>query len=138
MICKKCGHQEAVDFNFCPKCGYSNKEENINQVELSFLEAIVLSFSNLLNFNGRSRRKEYWSFVLFNSIIIFILSMVHPKLAGFYNFLMIVPNIAIACRRMHDINLSGWVMLIPIYNIILCLIDGDKIDNQYGKSNKYK
>ena len=30
-----------------------------------------------------------------------------------------LPMISVGCRRMHDINKSGWFQVIPIYNLIL-------------------
>ncbi|MXV38462.1 DUF805 domain-containing protein [Flavobacteriaceae bacterium Ap0902] len=35
-------------------------------------------------------------------------------------------------KRVHDVNRSGWNVLIPLYNLYLVFSPGDKIDNDYG------
>tara|TARA_B110000459_G_scaffold179685_1_gene205868 strand:- start:986 stop:1153 length:168 start_codon:yes stop_codon:yes gene_type:complete len=49
---------------------------------------------------------------------------------------VLIPGIAVAVRRMHDVGKSGWFILIPIYNIILAFTDGDSGDNKYGPNPK--
>lgn len=99
---------------------------------------------NYANFNGRARRKEYWGFFLFWIIIYFALaaimgatesSIVGIILVVFY-IGSLIPIIAVACRRMHDTNKSGWFQIIPIYGFILTLIEGDKGSNEYGSDPK--
>ena len=102
---------------------------------------------NYAVFNGRARRKEYWMFVLFNFIVAFLLGLIEALLdiapsneesvlADFYSLLILVPSFAVAVRRMHDVGKSGWFCLIPIYNFILAVSEGDKGDNQYGPDPK--
>lgn len=43
-----------------------------------------------------------------------------------YSQAVLLPGIAVATRRMHDVEKSGWYCLIPIYNIILACTEGDK------------
>ena len=100
-------------------------------------------FENYANFDGRARRKEYWMFFLANFIISFalgfILGFISPTLgfaANIYSLAVLVPSIAVAIRRMHDIGKSGWYILIPIYNIILLATEGDKGANEYGPDPK--
>ena len=96
---------------------------------------------NYANFDGRARRKEYWMFVLFNTIISIALSVIGGMmgasiLSTIYSLVVLVPSIAVAVRRMHDVGKSGWFILIPIYNLILACTDGDSSDNEYGPSPK--
>lgn len=100
-------------------------------------------FDNYANFDGRARRKEYWMFVLANTIISFalgfILGFISPTLglaANVYSVAVLVPSIAVAIRRMHDIGKSGWYILIPLYNLILLATEGDKGANEYGPDPK--
>ncbi len=95
------------------------------------------------DFNGRARRKEYWMFILFFFIIYIVLGVIAgimPKvglaLIGIFYLGMIVPIIAVSCRRMHDVGKSGWYQLIPIYSFILAVTEGDKGDNEYGSDPK--
>lgn len=94
-------------------------------------------------FSGRSRRKEYWMFVLFNMIIGFILGFIgamaggnEDMLGNIYSLAIFIPYIAVGVRRMHDTGKSGWFLLIPIYNLILAVTEGDKGDNQHGADPK--
>ncbi len=97
--------------------------------------------------NGRARRAEYWYFFLFNMIIAFALGFIegvsgiatetdNSILVGIYQLAILTPSIAVGIRRMHDVNKSGWFLLIPIYNFILAVTDGTKGDNKYGSDPK--
>lgn len=106
-------------------------------------------------FNGRARRKEYWYFVLFYSILSIIAIILDHVLgidsqgAGYgpiYIFLalaMILPSWAVLVRRLHDVGKSGWflfISLIPligsIWLFVLLCSDSMLGDNQYGANPK--
>jgi uncharacterized membrane protein YhaH (DUF805 family) len=99
-------------------------------------------------FGGRARRKAYWYFILFNNILSFLFGymLTDPfRVRGFglasvlpFIFIlgMLLPGLAVAVRRMHDVGRSGWWLLVPIANIIFALTDSDPIDNQYGPNPK--
>lgn len=96
---------------------------------------------NYATFSGRARRKEYWMFFLFNMIFSFIFGFICgligvPELANLYTLVVLLPSIAVAVRRMHDVGKSGWFILIPIYNFVLAVTEGDKGDNEYGADPK--
>ena len=98
---------------------------------------------NYATFSGRARRKEYWMFVLFNVIVSFIIGFIGgfmqiPQLANIYTFAVLVPSIAVGVRRMHDVGKSGWYLLIPIYNFILAVTEGEQGQNQYGQDPKFE
>lgn len=103
-------------------------------------------------FNGRAGRPEYWYFLLFNVIASIALAILDnvlglvPKgtnvgvLGAIYSLAVILPGIAVAIRRMHDINRSGWWVLIsaiPIVGWIIFIIwaarESDAGPNQYGQ-----
>lgn len=93
------------------------------------------AFKKYAVFEGRANRAEYWYFFLFNFIIGFIVGFVEGLLkipTGIYSLIALLPNIAVGVRRMHDINKSGWFLLIPIYNLILLARKGDEGTNRYG------
>jgi uncharacterized membrane protein YhaH (DUF805 family) len=92
-------------------------------------------------FNGRARRSEYWYFVLFSTLIsvalIILGALIHIEiLDSLYSLAILVPSIAVGVRRMHDVNKSGWYLLIPIYNLILACTDGYNGPNEYGSDPK--
>jgi len=101
------------------------------------------------DFNGRARRKEYWMFILFNTIVAMGIGFVSGIIAGasnnaslaqfpglIYNLAVLIPTIAVGVRRMHDVGKSGWFLLIPIYSFILACTDGDQGENEYGPDPK--
>jgi uncharacterized membrane protein YhaH (DUF805 family) len=49
-----------------------------------------------------------------------------------YILAILIPGVAVAVRRMHDIDKSGWYSLIPIYNLILTVKSGTKGPNRFG------
>ena len=106
-------------------------------------------------FSGRSRRKEYWMFVLFNLIISIVLGVVDGLigtvnlemgvglLGGIYSLAVILPGIGVTVRRLHDTNKSGWwllIVLIPIIGAIVLIVftvkDSDPGQNDYGENPK--
>lgn len=109
------------------------------------VESYKRFLKNYANFNGRSTRADYWYVVLANFIIGFVLGFIAglvPELSflsSIYSLATLVPGLAIAIRRLHDINKSGWnycLVFIPIVGAILLLINLCKpsVDenNQYG------
>lgn len=116
-----------------------------------------LALSRWNQFSGRSRRAEYWWFTLIyfglamcGIIAALILGAVSSALGGLtlivvllVLFLGLIPSYAVGCRRLHDTNKSGWLLLIsnvPVLGLILVIfyfIDGDKGSNKYGQSPKY-
>jgi len=109
-------------------------------------------------FEGRATRQEYWMFYLFNllamilSFLPFFLSTTTDD-AGIENMrwlllpivyiiVMVIPSIAVTVRRLHDINMSGWWVLItfiPFGNVvlfILAMMEGTIGANGYGNDPK--
>jgi len=92
-------------------------------------------------FEGRSRRSELWYFVLFDILIamavLFISQFLRFQIIyTLYSLAVLIPSIAVAVRRMHDVNKSGWFILIPIYNLILYCTAGTEGPNKYGSDPK--
>ena len=95
------------------------------------------------NFSGRARRKEYWMFVLFNVIFSTIATLISPKLYVFYTLAILIPNLAVVVRRLHDVGKSGWMCLIALIPLIgaiwllfLMLTDSNSGKNKYGANPK--
>jgi uncharacterized membrane protein YhaH (DUF805 family) len=106
-------------------------------------------------FSGRARRKEYWFFTLFSTLISIALAIVDSVigtfsaeagtglLGGIYSLAVLIPGIAVSVRRLHDTDHSGWWLLIalaPCIGAIVLLVfmvtDSTPGDNQYGPSPK--
>ena len=120
----------------------------------SLLDSFFIGFRKYSNFTGRASRAEFWFFLFFNFIFVFTLTlfigsrgedfgknnnnMILVGLIGFlYPLLTITPLVSLCSRRLHDINMSAWFAIIPIYNIFLFCKAGDIGENIYG-SDPYK
>lgn len=85
---------------------------------------------NYANFSGRARRKEYWCFVLVQIGLIVIAMVLDSIIFGsetglFYVVLglgLFLPSVAVAIRRLHDTNRSGWWFLLSFIPLIGSLI----------------
>ncbi|MCL4117892.1 UNVERIFIED_CONTAM: hypothetical protein GTU68_045002 [Idotea baltica] len=103
------------------------------------------------DFTGRARRKEYWMFVLINILIswTFVLldyiagTTIFDSINTIYSIAILVPSVAVAVRRLHDIGNSGWYYLlvfIPIIGwiwlLILFVTDSESGTNKWGPNPK--
>lgn len=104
------------------------------------------------DFSGRARRKEYWMFVLFDTIFAFALVLSGTFLGSIegliflcaiYWLVTLIPRLAVTFRRLHDVGKSGWmilILLIPyvggIWFFILLLLDSEPNENKYGQNPK--
>lgn len=118
---------------------------------MSFMEAVKSVFSKYATFSGRARRSEYWYFTLFNFIISLVLSILFNAsglkffqiLSSLWSLAVLVPGLAVAVRRLHDIGKPGpWILiaLVPIVGWILLIVwyckDSDPGENDYGPNPK--
>lgn len=105
---------------------------------------------NYVNFNGRARRAEYWQFTLVNIVISILLGVIDRAIGlaplgigQLFGLAILLPGLAVAVRRLHDIGKSGWyylLVLLPvigwIWLIVLFATEGDKNTNEYGVDPK--
>lgn len=110
-----------------------------------------MAFKKYGVFSGRSRRKEYWMFYLFNMIAAFIIGLSEAIIFGdpspndygpisaLYIIAIILPSISISVRRLHDTNHKGWWMFINLIPLVggfwflwLMCKDSDHETNRFG------
>jgi uncharacterized membrane protein YhaH (DUF805 family) len=89
-------------------------------------------------FNGRSLRGEFWSFQLVQWIGLIILTP-SPTLLAVAILGLVIPNVAVTIRRLHDMNVTGWIALIIVIPylglcalLILMLLNGTSGSNRFG------
>ncbi|MFA6322030.1 MAG: DUF805 domain-containing protein [Candidatus Buchananbacteria bacterium] len=101
-------------------------------------------------FTGRAQRAEYWYFVLFNIIISLAAGIISTVIGDDYNTIgflyslaVLIPSLAVAVRRLHDVGKSGWMLLIclipivgAIWLLVLMIIDSNPGENKYGPNPK--
>lgn len=91
------------------------------------------------DFGGRARRREFWMFNLGNFLVVLCITSAAGGLnaiALIYLLTVLVPGIAMAVRRMHDTNHSGWWLLCPVMNFSLACTAGTQRRNHYGRTTR--
>lgn len=79
-----------------------------------FPEAFIRFWKKYATFKGRASRSEFWWFMLANVIIAFMLSAIANAvdqlsfLPALWALATFIPTLALATRRLHDTNKSGW------------------------------
>lgn len=107
-------------------------------------QAVTRFFKRYAQFSGRSSRSEYWWLTL----ALFIASVVYGIILGIFSagaydantgtysggvifvgvigvivmLALLVPSIALTVRRLHDVNLSGWLYLLVLIPSVGSLI----------------
>jgi uncharacterized membrane protein YhaH (DUF805 family) len=95
-----------------------------------YFEYLILGYKNYFKYKGRTTVQEFWCY---QSFVIFITSIILVGLSTpyFINFLIIywvwilfsfIPGTAIFCRRLHDMNKSGWVQCYFFLGIIITVL----------------
>ncbi len=124
---------------------------------MTFQQAIQSGFKNYAKFEGRSTRSEYWWFILFYWLVLIVPSILSAiirveiigMLLGLVEIVailgMLIPLLAVAIRRLHDTERSGWwllIGLIPIVGGVALLVfyclEGTPGPNKYGSKDNVK
>jgi uncharacterized membrane protein YhaH (DUF805 family) len=129
------------------------------------MEYMFMPLKRYFDFSGRSRRKEYWMYLLLMMILIVVAITLDSQLGlggktesysdfsdgnasvgfnssgGIITMLLwlatLVPSIALSVRRAHDNDKSGWWILVPIYGFILtAFLPGTAGPNRFGPDPK--
>jgi len=77
------------------------------EAAMDIITAVKSVYSKYATFSGRASRAEYWYFFLFTIIAGAALSAIESTLATAFSIANVVPNLAVAVRRLHDTNRSG-------------------------------
>ena len=99
---------------------------------MSFGEAVASGFAHYARFSGRASRSEFWFWVLFamsgavlaNGIdaAIFIYHPGISPLNSIFTVVTLLPSFAVAARRLHDVDRSGWWLLLAATGIGLIVL----------------
>ena len=105
-----------------------NNQSPRNQFPI--VEATRDGFIRFADFSGVSTRAQYWYFVLSTTIASLIAQIAFGDFgSNVVSLITLLPTIAVAVRRMHDVGKSGWFILIPIYNLILAVSPSKPANN---------
>jgi uncharacterized membrane protein YhaH (DUF805 family) len=126
---------------------------------------MILPYRRYAEFSGRSRRKEYWMFVLFYVLVFVALDVLFGTrdvvtgpgryyygsrlvggggvVGGLFWLGSLIPHLAVSVRRLHDQDRSGWLLLlllIPFLGwfalLVLMCLEGTHGANRYGPDPK--
>ena len=129
-----------------------NKEPSLLDLAISAVK------HKYLLFNGRASRKEFWAVMLFSVLISFALQLLYTL--GFaisdnlglllalpfviFSLGMVIPQLAVSVRRLHDTDKSGWWLVlsfIPIFGtialIVLFSLASSESDNRFGEPAQF-
>ncbi len=120
---------------------------------MNFFDAVKTCFVKYTNFSDRASRSECWLFVLFTCVVSLILGFLDALIAGvpfmdydevfsplstIFAIATFIPLLSANVRRLHDVNRSGWWLLIELTVIGILLIlfwcckKGDEGENRFG------
>ena len=117
---------------------------------MRFGEAVKTCMSTkFVEFKGRAQRSEYWWFLLFTWGVAIVLSILDGFIfnseTGFgilgkiWSLVLIFPYIGVGVRRLHDLDKSGWWLLIsfiPVIGLIVLIFwfvrKGSDGENRFG------
>ena len=85
---------------------------------MTFGESIKTCFTKYADFTGRASRSEYWWWFLFLVLGNIAASLISETVNGLFSLATILPTVAVGCRRLHDIDKSGWWQLLNFLPII--------------------
>ena len=154
MKCTACGKDNAEKAQFCGECGADLSDSPITsatpQVTVDFPRAVELGFRRYIDFRGRSSRAEYWWWTLFIVLVGIIATAIDTVVLGtdlwdtglvgwVFSLATLSPDLAVSVRRLHDINRSGWWLLLYFVLVIGWIVllvwaikRGDVGPNKYG------
>lgn len=91
---------------------------------MSIIESALQGLKKYGDFKGRSSREEFWSFV---GLVIVLQALagfvgmvfgVGPLLSAVVSALLIIPQLAVAVRRLHDVGKSGMELVFPFIMLL--------------------
>ena len=101
---------------------------------MDFQTAVRTVFSKYATFSGRAGRPEFWWWTLFTVIASLVAGVIDSAIgygiahqtggpvSGIWTLITILPGLAVAVRRLHDVDRSGWWYLIIFVPLIGWLV----------------
>jgi uncharacterized membrane protein YhaH (DUF805 family) len=130
------------------------------------MEWMILPYRRYFEFGGRSRRREYWMFVLFTVLVNAVLEAVFGTrtsgygptgasfavtmqgglgevISGLFALASLIPGLAVSVRRLHDQDRSGLLLLLALIPflgwfalLVLMCLEGTRGPNRFGADPK--
>lgn len=103
---------------------------------MTFTDSISTCFKKYATFDGTASVSEFWWFFLFQILVSLLAQMLGYTISTIISLAMLLPALAVGCRRLHDTDRSGWwqlLALIPVIGWIVLVV----FWVQDGKANRY-
>lgn len=97
---------------------------------MTFQDSISSVLTQFATFTGRASRPEFWWFMLFCFLVSLVSSVIDAALFGveivttILGLALLVPQLAVGARRLHDLDKSGWwqlLILVPVIGWIVLI-----------------
>lgn len=113
--------------------------EKVNFANRSVWQIICSIFTeNFFTIKGRASRKEFITVWMLLVVLPYLMAYIFPNTALFwvmiFLLIFIYPVMSVAIRRLHDLNMCGWWLLLAILILVLPFIKGKDEDNAYGQN----
>lgn len=110
----------------------------------------IMPLRRYADFTGRSRRKEFLSFLLLQFVSVIAITVFvdggresREATIGIFVLAALIPNLALCVRRLHDQDRSGWIALLCVIPwigwlilLIFMCIEGTRGVNRFGADPK--
>ncbi len=92
-----------------------------------FVRNVALCFERFATFNARAPRPEFWWFFVFRMIVFFVAAFFGAayggedgafQLTSIMFLVLLLPYLAVSVRRLHDVGLSGWLVLLELVPLL--------------------
>lgn len=108
---------------------------------MTFGDSIKTCLTKYAKFDGRASRSEFWWFILFQILVTLGVAFISGWLSTLLSLGLLLPMLAAQVRRLHDVDKTGWLMLIGLIPLIGWLIvlywsvlPGSAGANQFGEA----
>ncbi len=146
VFCRACGAQLHETAPTCPRCGAPQAVQGEPEPRRTFGNSVSICLRKYAVFRGRAPRAELWFYVLFNLILGVVAAILDSSAfhhAAVFTILvdlgLLLPSLAVQVRRLHDLDRSGWWLLIgfiPLVGVIVLLVwfctRGTRGPNRFG------
>jgi uncharacterized membrane protein YhaH (DUF805 family) len=124
------------------------------KLDMTFIQSTKTCFQKYVIFNGRASRSEFWWFTLFICLVTILtiiadlvifgeeMLLMEPyavvNFTNIFNIFIVLPSLSVTFRRLHDVNKSGWWLLLyfTLIGILVILYwnikKGNEDENRFG------
>jgi uncharacterized membrane protein YhaH (DUF805 family) len=96
---------------------------DINKLWQNFVDTLT---NHYFDFNGRVGRAQFWSYVIVVVVLfigVWVLSSLTTRLLlSLFSLALLLPNLGMGVRRLHDVGKPGIYVLLPVVPAVLAML----------------